>query len=131
MNSDDMIRASHNMTSAATDMLRAASIMEEAFLQQQLWAEDWLTRLEQIMQPEPIITIEPPILTPVSFEQAVDRAARGDGEVPPPPLDPEDAVRRFYGLPPHNVPGNLQYHEKQLAARIIYMRCSIPSPISP
>ena len=49
---EDVVRAGNNMNAAADNMARAASSIEESLSSHHQWADEWLTRLEQIMKPE-------------------------------------------------------------------------------
>ena len=48
--SEDVRKASHNMSSAASDMQRVASSIEESLSRHREWQDEWLDRLEQIME---------------------------------------------------------------------------------
>lgn len=47
---EEVSRAGHNMSSAAEQMQRAANNIEYAMLQQQRFMDDWLMRLELLLQ---------------------------------------------------------------------------------
>jgi len=47
--SEDVMRAGHNIESAASDMQRAAATISAAFEQQQRWMDGWLVRLKDML----------------------------------------------------------------------------------
>ena len=47
---EDVRSAGHNMASAASDMNRAASNFESVFERHQRFMDDWLQRLENILE---------------------------------------------------------------------------------
>lgn len=51
--SEDVSRAGHNMQSAAEQMSRAASTMSDALDQHRRWMDEWLERLQRIMEEKP------------------------------------------------------------------------------
>ena len=48
--SEDVMRAGHNIASAASDMQRAADTISAAFEQQQRWMDSWLDRLKDVLE---------------------------------------------------------------------------------
>jgi hypothetical protein len=50
LGAEEVSRAASNMSSAAADMQRAASTMQSAFDQQERFMNDWLSRLDGILQ---------------------------------------------------------------------------------
>lgn len=47
---EEVSRAANRMSSAADEMLRAASAMDETFRQQRQYLEDWMMRFESALQ---------------------------------------------------------------------------------
>jgi len=50
LGSEDVLRASHNMASAANDMQRAVSHLESILELNRRTTEDWLVRFEQVVE---------------------------------------------------------------------------------
>ena len=50
MGAEDVTRAGHRMQSAADQMSRAASTIDEALFRHQRFLDEWLQRLETTMQ---------------------------------------------------------------------------------
>ena len=49
MGAEDVRRAGNMMSSAADEMKRAATQMDESLYRHQQWADEWLNRLEEIL----------------------------------------------------------------------------------
>lgn len=49
-NSEDMLRASHNMQGAADTFYRAVGALEGVLSQHQQYMTEWLDRLEKVLQ---------------------------------------------------------------------------------
>lgn len=47
---EEVSRAGHNMSSAASEMNRAASSIDDSLRQHQRFLDDWLARLESVMK---------------------------------------------------------------------------------
>ena len=50
MGSEDVSRAGHRMQSAAEQMSRAASTIDDALFRHQRFLDEWIQRLEAVMQ---------------------------------------------------------------------------------
>ncbi len=53
MGSEDVRSAANTMRSAAEEMSRAANYINESLTQQQRFMDDWLQRLQSVMEQQP------------------------------------------------------------------------------